>query len=58
MGGSITSEALKNILEKVGFMPYTVVEEDLTEEYLNKWGHEGLDEYIKRGKILAIKPFN
>lgn len=39
-------------------MPYTIVEEDLTEEYLNKWGHEGLNEFIKRGKILAIKPFN
>ena len=39
-------------------MPCTIVEEDLTEEYLNKWGHEGLDEFIKRGKILAIKPLN
>lgn len=56
VGGSITSVEVNNILEKVGFMPYTVIEEDLTDEYLNKWGHKGLDEFIKRGKILAIKP--
>lgn len=47
---------LEQILEKAGFMPYTIVEEDLTPEYLNKWGHENMEHYIKRGKILAIKP--
>ncbi|MCI6609504.1 MAG: hypothetical protein MSH08_01840 [Ezakiella sp.] len=56
MGGSITSEELKQILERAGFMPYTIVEEDLTPEYLNKWGHENMEHYIRRGKILAIKP--
>ena len=55
VGGSITKDSLENILKECGFDPYAVIEEDLTEEYLNKWGHENMERYIKRGKILAFK---
>ncbi|MBF1036400.1 hypothetical protein [Parvimonas micra] len=48
---------LKNILKKVGFELYTIIEEELTDEYLAKWGHKlNLRDYIRRGKILAFKP--
>lgn len=57
VAGSITSEKLKEILKEVGFELYTVIEEELTPEYLAKWGHKiNLKEYIHRGKILAFKP--
>lgn len=57
VAGSLTLEKLRNILSEVGFNPYTVIEEDLTKEYLAKWGHKfDLENYIKRGKILAFKP--
>ncbi len=56
VGGSITSEKLKTILEEVGFDSYFINEEDLTKEYLSKWGHKiDLENYIKKGKILAVK---
>ena len=59
VAGSITLEKLKNILKKVGFELYTIIEEDLTDEYLAKWGHKlDLKKYIKRGKILGFKPKN
>ena len=59
VAGSITSEKLKNILKNVGFELYTIIEEELTEEYLAKWGHKiDLKKYIRRGKILAFKPKN
>ena len=59
VAGSITSEKLKNILKNVGFEIYTIIEEELTEEYLAKWGHKiDLKKYIRRGKILAFKPKN
>lgn len=59
VAGSITSEKLKNILKTVGFELYTIIEEELTEEYLAKWGHKiDLKKYIRRGKILAFKPKN
>ena len=59
VAGSITSEKLKNILKNVGFEIYTIIEEELTEEYLTKWGHKiDLKKYIRRGKILAFKPKN
>lgn len=59
VAGSITSEKLKNILKMVGFELYTIIEEELTEEYLAKWGHKiDLKKYIRRGKILAFKPKN
>ena len=59
VAGSITSEKLKNILKNVGFELYTIIEEDLTDEYLAKWGHKlDLKKYIRRGKILAVKPKN
>ena len=59
VAGSITSEKLKNILKKVGFELYTIIEEDLTDEYLSKWGHKlDLKQYIRRGKILGFKPKN
>ncbi len=45
------------ILDETGFKPYIVIEEDLTKEYLAKWGHKiDLKNYIKKGKILAFKP--
>lgn len=57
VGCSISTEYLKVILETAGFLDYLVVEEDLTKEYLNKWGHDlDLKQYIKKGKIIAIKP--
>ena len=57
VAGSITSVKLKNILKKVGFELYTIIEEELTDEYLAKWGHKlNLRDYIRRGKILAFKP--
>lgn len=57
VAGSITSVKLKNILKEVGFEYYTIIEEELTDEYLAKWGHKlNLREYIRRGKILAFKP--
>lgn len=59
VAGSITSEKLKNILKNVGFELYTIIEEDLTDEYLAKWGHKlDLKKYIRRGKILGFKPKN
>lgn len=59
VAGSITSVKLKGILKKVGFELYTIIEEELTEEYLAKWGHKlNLREHIRRGKILAFKPEN
>ena len=59
VAGSITSEKLKSILKNVGFELYTIIEEELTEEYLAKWGHKlDLKKYIRRGKILAVKPKN
>ena len=59
VAGSITSEKLKNILKNVGFEIYTIIEEELTEEYLAKWGHKiDLKKYIRWGKILAFKPKN
>lgn len=59
VAGSITSEKLKNILKNVGFELYAIIEEELTEEYLAKWGHKiDLKKYIRRGKILAFKPKN
>ena len=59
-GGRISiSDKLKNILKNVGFELYTIIEEELTEEYLAKWGHKiDLKKYIRRGKILAFKPKN
>ena len=57
VAGSITITELLDILRKTGFEPYTVIEEELSPEYLSKWGHKiNLKEYIKRGKILAFKP--
>lgn len=57
VAGSLTLDELREVLREVGFEPYTVVEEDLTEEYLAKWGHKlDLENYIKRGKILGFKP--
>ena len=59
VAGSITSEKLKSILKNVGFELYTIIEEELTEEYLAKWGHKlDLKKYIRRGKILGFKPKN
>ena len=50
-------EAVDRILRSVGFDQVTVIQEEVTDAYANKWGHDlHLKDYIQRGKIMAVKP--
>lgn len=56
VAGSVSVEKVYEILEEVGFEDITIIQEDITDEYANKWGHDlDLKHYLKRAKILAVK---
>lgn len=56
VGGAISLEKIKEILEKTGFRNIEILLEEVTDQYARKWGHGlGIKEYIANGTILAYK---
>lgn len=56
VGGAISLEKIKEILETIGFRNIEISLEELTDEYANKWGHGlKIKDYIVSGDILAYK---
>ena len=56
VGGAISLEKIKEILENIGFRNIEILSEEVTDEYAKKWGHGiQLKEYIVSGDILAYK---
>lgn len=57
VAGSVPVSEIYDILVESGFENITIIQEPVTDEYANKWGHDlNLKGYIERGKILATKP--
>lgn len=57
VAGSVPVERVEALLDQAGFKEITIIQEPITDEYANKWGHDlNLKQYIKRAKILALKP--
>ena len=56
VGGAISLEEIKEILENVGFKDIDIQLNEVTDEYARKWGY-GLEikEYIGNADILAYK---
>lgn len=56
VGGAVSQEEIKELLENIGFRNIEIILNEVTDEYARKWGH-GLDikEYIGSGDILAYK---
>lgn len=56
VGGAISLEEIKEILETIGFRNIEISLEELTDEYAKKWGHGlKIKDYIVSGDILAYK---
>lgn len=56
VGGAISLEKIKTILEKTGFKNIEINLKEVTDEYANKWGHGlKIKDYIGSGDILAYK---
>lgn len=56
VGGAISLEKIKEILETIGFRNIEISLEELTDEYAKKWGHGlKIKDYIVSGDILAYK---
>lgn len=56
VGGAISQEEIRVILENIGFRNIEINSKEVTDEYARKWGH-GLEikKYIGSGDILAYK---
>lgn len=56
VGGAISLEKIKEILQSIGFRNIEIQLNEVTDEYARKWGH-GLEikEYITSGDILSYK---
>lgn len=56
VGGAISLEKIKEILENIGFRNIEINLKEVTDEYAKKWGHGlKIKEYIGSGDILAYK---
>lgn len=56
VGGAISLEKIKEILESIGFRNIEIQLNEVTDEYARKWGHGlAIKEYITSGDILSYK---